>query len=288
MRWIVISLLLINALIFGWRWFGPESTPHATATNRPDPEATHAIELLAEASVEPIASESAPKQAPLLTEVPPLTTDESAAVPAELPTTEINSDGSSTASPATGVAPAADTAVANDSAGRLNASSAAEPAPAIANKPAAPVYHCAWTAWAGTEPVSGADIGPALGAEVVQEQQREFEIGRSYLVYIPGKGSRELTLARLAEVKALGVEAAFLNKGPQAGGISLGLFSKPESMQVRLTQLKQAGVADARGLERVRTEPQSRRLLRWTGEKTPTSVQNQALISCNDVAPTAT
>ncbi len=150
-----------------------------------------------------------------------------------------------------------------------------------ASTPVAAKGQCAWTAWLSTLP----ELEP--GTERLAEQQREVELGRSYLVYIPGLGSREQTLARLAEVKALGIEAAFLNKGPQAGGISLGLFSKRESMEVRLSQLKAAKVSDAQGRERIRTEAQHRRLLRWTGEKTPTSVQNQALISCNEIAPAA-
>ena len=256
MRWIVISLLLVNALILGWRWWANENeTPVPT---RSAPAVQPAIELLPDGAVAPALSDASASANEDVVVEAPVDANASNQLPDTL-TPDLVGDGSA------------------------NPNGLSEPAGATTEPPAAPVAqaiaHCAWTDW-HTKP-------PAVesGSESIQAEQREQEIGRSYLVYIPALASRGQTLTRLAEVKALGVEAAFLNKGPQAGGISLGLFSKPESMQIRMAELGKAGVSDALGIERIRTETQTRQLIRWTGEKTPTSVQNQALVSCNDVAP---
>lgn len=252
MRWIVISLVLVNALILGWRWYDSQQELPSVAASALPAEPGSAIELLPDGTVQPVAVQAADAE-PLL-------------VPAvdEL-----------------------DPVMSPDAAAELAPSSAEQPVAAGSavpdTLPAVPsvVNQCAWTDWTAV-PVSAES-----GVESIRTETREQELGRSYLVHIPAKDRRELTLARLAEVKALGFEAAFLNKGPQIGGISLGLFSKPESMQSRLAELQRAGVLDALGIERIRMETQQRQLLRWVGEKTPTSVQNQALISCNDVAPPA-
>lgn len=251
MRWIVISLVLVNALILGWRWYDSQQEPTVAGNVRPA-ESRAAIELLPDGTVQPVPVQAAvtePLLVPAVDELDPATNPDAEA---EL------------------VSGSPDQPIAT--------------APAVSDTlPAVPAAasQCAWTEWTAV-PVSA-----EVGVEPIRTETREQELGRSYLVHIPAKGRRELTLARLAEVKALGFEAAFLNKGPQVGGISLGLFSKPESMQSRLAELQRAGVLDALGIERVRTESQQRQLLRWVGEKTPTSVQNQALISCNDVAPPA-
>lgn len=252
MRWIVVSLLLVNALIFGWRWWAGRDDAAIPVHSATTAAAPTAIELLADGAIVQ-ASEETQAEAASPTTVS-VASDSSIAVPD---------------SPE----PAVDEAVISEPA----SAAIIESPPASAELSA----YCAWSDW---QEKPGA-LEPEL--EIIKEEARELELGRSYLVYIPAKSNREQTLARLAEVKVLGVEAAYLNKGPQTGGISLGLFSKPESMQVRMNQLAQAGINDARGIERIRTEAQTRRLLRWTGEKTPTSVQNQALVSCNDVAPTA-
>ncbi|MFN4291623.1 MAG: hypothetical protein ACK4E7_12185 [Permianibacter sp.] len=246
MRWIVISLLVVNTLILGWRWFGA-SEPE-TSSRSPTVTAPPAIELLPDGAVSPVVPEASVPAAE--TEIAAVAADVSATVP-------------------------------EPSIGPADAVAATDLAVATQPKPTQGAALCAWTPWR-ERPAT--DLGEA---ELLQTEQQEQEIGRSYLVYIPAKASREQTLQRLAELKAEGIDAAYLNKGPQAGGISLGLFSKPESMQLRLRELKKAGIADVSGIERIRTEQQTRQLLRWTGEKTPSSVQNQALVSCNVIAPTA-
>ena len=286
MRWIVISLLVVNALILGWRWYAasePAPAPRTQLVSAP------AIELLPDGAVSPVLpADSTTVQ----TEEVIAPTDASASLPT--PTTDIPAEvvaervlttdaASPTAPDLAGVGSDAASAETNvpvkDSPPLGDAGQVSGSVNAVGPTPAQRSALCAWTPWR-ERPVTELDA-----AELLQTEQQEQEIGRSYLVYIPAKASRELTLQRLAELKAEGIEAAYLNKGPQAGGISLGLFSKPESMQLRLRELKKAGIADVSGIERIRTEPRIRQLLRWTGEKTPSPVQNQALVSCNDIAP---
>lgn len=285
MRWIVFSLLVVNALILGWRWFGA-SEPE-TSSRSPTVTAPPAIELLPDGAVSPVVSEVSVPAAE--TEIATAAADVSATVPEPSIDPAAPSAGESSADPANGALTpvsnlAADTVVPSGTVGvgaPADALAATDLAVATQQKPTQEAALCAWTPWRER---TATDLG---GAELLQTEQQEQEIGRSYLVYIPAKASREQTLQRLAELKAEGIEAAYLNKGPQAGGISLGLFSKPESMQLRLRELKKAGIADVSGIERIRTEQRTRQLLRWTGEKTPSSVQNQALVSCNVIAPTA-
>lgn len=285
MRWIVISLLVVNALILGWRWFGA-SEPD-TSSRRQTVAVPSAIELLPDGAVSPIVSEASVSAAE--TEIATAAADVSAAMPETSTGLAAPSVGALQVDPVNGATtPALNQTV--DAAVPPGTVAVGAPADALtatdhavaAEPPPQVTVLCAWTPWR-ERPAT--DFG---GAEPLQTEQQEQEIGRSYLVYIPAKASRELTLQRLAELKAEGIDAAYLNKGPQAGGISLGLFSKPESMQLRLRELKKAGIADVSGIERIRTEPRIRQLLRWTGEKTPSLVQNQALVSCNEIAPTAT
>lgn len=252
MRWIVISLVLVNALILGWRWYDSQHEQSSVASPVSPAAPQSAIELLPDGTVQPVTV-----QAAIVEPLPVPAVDK--LEPAISPDAEAEH-------------------------GQVSAGQPVTADPHIGNSPPTVVTaasQCAWTEW------TTAPVPAESGVESVHTEAREQELGRSYLVHIPAKERRDQTLARLAEVKALGFEAAFLNKGPQIGGISLGLFSKPESMQSRLAELQRAGVLDALGIERVRTESQQRQLLRWVGEKTPTSVQNQALISCNDVAPPA-
>ncbi|HEX4909671.1 MAG TPA: hypothetical protein VFV64_02775 [Permianibacter sp.] len=289
MRWIVISLLVVNALILGWRWFAanePVPAPRTPVVSAP------AIELLPDGAVSPVLPA---ESAPLTTEGDAAATE--ASVPHSEPTGEALGDigaesilttdavvaqtDPNLAGSASPVVSVGADVPASETPSLSRTGDASAPALTTGNTPAQTSAQCAWTPWR-ERPVT--DLG---AAELLQTEQEEQEIGRSYLVYVPAKASRELTLQRLAELKAEGIEAAYLNKGPQAGGISLGLFSKPESMQLRLRELKKAGIVDVSGIERIRTEPRIRQLLRWTGEKTPSPVQNQALVSCNDIAPAA-
>ena len=287
MRWIVISLLVVNALILGWRWYAasePATTPRTQVASAP------AIELLPDGAVSPVQpaesttvqtdADIAPADASSSLTAPSteaLAQAESVLTNGEVPLStapNLAEIDSKALSAGTGVQ-------ANDSPLLGHSGATPDPAQPVVTTSAQASAQCAWTPW---QERSVTELG---AAELLQTEQQEQEIGRSYLVYIPAKASRELTLQRLAELKAEGIEAAFLNKGPQAGGISLGLFSKPESMQLRLRELKKAGIVDVSGIERIRTEPRIRQLLRWTGEKTPSLVQNQALVSCNDIAPAA-
>lgn len=258
-RWIVFSLLLVNALLFGWRWWLSAQNSEAGREPAAVSGDTRIIELLPEGSV--IVEASPPSsQGPSASLEPPPATEPELSTPVD---TQPNATADEP--------PAAQPLLVAD----------ASPSPVSESAvPVPPAPTCAWTDWMAD------DALPRSDAEVIHTEQREQELSRSYLVFIPGKGSRERTLARLAELKAIPLEAAYLNRGPQEGGISLGLFSKPESMQVRLSQLRQAGIADAVGIERIRTESQQRQLLRWLGDKTPTAVTNQPLIVCDEIAPT--
>ncbi|NQD38395.1 hypothetical protein HPT27_15320 [Permianibacter sp. IMCC34836] len=301
MRWIVISLVLINVLIFGWRWWASEPEVPAVVAKPPATE-NHAIELLDEDSITPVAASDDSAVEPVSESATSAEVSAStAAVATELPASEpvtpadpaaavttTSAGSAANGNSANGNNSIAASAITPVSTGTAANGAGAVPGASATMQPiaAAPVPFCAWTDWQPA-PAKPDTATPDAAALVVKTETREQETGRSYLVYIPGKASREQTLARLAELKAAGLEAAFLNKGPQVGGVSLGLFSKEESLQTKLAELKAAGIGDARGIERIRTESQQRQLWRWTGEKTPSPVINQQLVSCNDVAPAA-
>jgi len=81
----------------------------------------------------------------------------------------------------------------------------------------------------------------------------ETPLERSYWVIFPPLPSREATLTKLGEIKALGIKDAFtINEEPQRNGISLGLFGTEEFARRRVRDL------EAKGLTGLNIETQPR------------------------------
>lgn len=71
----------------------------------------------------------------------------------------------------------------------------------------------------------------------------ETPLERSYWVIFPPLPSREATLTKLGEIKALGIKDAFtINEDPQRNGISLGLFGSEEFARRRVLDLEAKGL----------------------------------------------
>jgi hypothetical protein len=154
------------------------------------------------------------------------------------------------------------------------------PDPAAIAIPETPAVEpvCYWSAWAE------AALPLPEGFEAIQEERREQELGRRYLVWIPPKPTREATLERLRELKQLAIDSAFIDKGEQAGGISLGLFSSEEAVHTRLQEAKALRIDDAQSLTRVRTQSQTRTLIRTTAAGAADGVGEWEKTGCPAIA----
>lgn len=327
MRWIVISLLIVNLLVLLWRALPdtghatpvpvrstvPGAVPLQLADTRDADAGTNADRATeggqgagttrqADIPDRPLQN-GGPQDAqshdagPLITSVPDATTPvagpESPDAPASgVPATSTPETGAQQTAPkqpavaerpATAKPGTPDTALAAQperSAGSPAPTAGANAVPASPAPGAGTETACRASPWTSDADALDKWRG-ALGARLLSEVVRPLPPALSWLVYIPGKASREATLARLRELKGLKLESAFLNGGEQQGGISLGLFSKRESAERRLAEARALGVTDARLLER-RRERQETRLLARAGAGVPTGWEE---ISCQNIAP---
>lgn len=244
MRHIFFLLIVINLAFFCWKFLVSTETSTPTTSAAPSPHlAISSISLAPEPTeISVIAGETTPLKTPTSI-VQEAGTEASVEldVSASEPSTNVN-----------------------------NAVAKTEELPAVA---------CRQSPWTADSELL-AIWHKALAGASVQEQQRQVETGTSYLVMIPALATKEDTLVRLRALKDLPIESAFLNKGEQEGGISLGLFSKAESAQGRLAQVKAAGVDDAVLQERKKSQQEVRLLAGLT--LWPESLQGWALATCTD------
>ncbi|QGX39197.1 hypothetical protein [Permianibacter aggregans] len=253
MRWVVISLLLMNALYFGWRWWQADTPTPATSSDREIELSPQSVQINAERRL-PIVEED------VTTQVEPMP--------------DWRADESTATSDAITVSNSQPTASSDSQAVDTQTHSATVQEPLVS----LPETFCYWTDWQENALEVNA-------ADVLERQQQEQESGRSYLVWIEPKATREETLERLRELKTMDIESAYINRGEQKGGISLGLFSSEESVQIRLNDAKRLGIDDARTLTRVRTQTMHRALIRQTASNNENIPENWQKTDCPPIAP---
>lgn len=296
MRWVAITLILMNVVYFSWRWLTPDNTVTAVPPNSErqlelDPQSvtlqpSARLPIIEEQeSDDNRSTESLPVETPtthsLSVELSTTPAQTSAQAEADLASEETLSstleEKTSTAhhmatSPEISVATAksVDTSIA--------AANGQNPSSALA---ASDEERCYWTEWHDLAWKASATMN------VLKTEQKEVEIGRSYLVWIPPKATAELTIERLRELKSLSIESAFINKGEQKGGISLGLFSAEESVGIRMREAEALGITDAKPLTRVRTQTQTRALIKQTAESNEEISEKWQKTVCLPIANTA-
>ena len=253
MRWVVISLLLMNAVYFGWRWWQPDESTPAMGSEREIELSPQSVQVNAARDL-PIVEEEQP------TEIAPYSA--------------VEIDDSSEPNDAQVVSESV-----SESANQvLDLAEQVPVAPAQELAISLPEVHCYWTDWQEKQPEPNS-------TNVLQRQQQQQETGRSYLVWIPPKASQEETLERLRELKTMDIESAYINRGEQKGGISLGLFSSEESVQIRLNDAKRLGIDDALTLTRVRTQTTHRALIKQTDANSENIPENWQKTDCPPIAP---
>lgn len=263
MRWVVISLLLMNAVYFSWRWYN-RNIGHSTV------DTAHQIELSPQA-----VNVNGVRELPIVEEYgyEPAANDEISEASQSHEAIE-PADSTDELAEARDVSPSVD--------------SAAPPTEHIMAKTSEPLttgsvsepqkVACYWTAWQGKPFVETEQ------SEILREEQREQETSRSFLVWIPPKKTEAETLDRLRELKSLEIESAYINRGAQKGGISLGLFSSEESVQIRLNDAKRLGITDAKTFTRVRTQTQSRALIKQILSDAAEIPENWQKTHCEPIA----
>ena len=82
----------------------------------------------------------------------------------------------------------------------------------------------------------------SAGAEAVEVRHEEQQVIKNYRVYLPPASSREAATAIAGELREKGVgDIWIITKGPQANGISLGVFRNKSYMSRRVAELEALG-----------------------------------------------
>ncbi len=122
---------------------------------------------------------------------------------------------------------------------------------AVPREPATELICVEWRGLSATEFEGGRNALRSLASEQPLSII-ETPLERSYWVIFPPLPSRDATLTKLGEIKALGITDAFtINEDPQRNGISLGLFGSEEFARRRILELEAKGLT---GLD-IETKP---------------------------------
>lgn len=135
----------------------------------------------------------------------------------------------------------------------LLAEMAEEPAPRVNDEPQQPGV--CWLAG----PFSDADLAKNIRARMlaldipVTEKSTRRLIKTEYWVYLPPLPNREKAMRKLRELQKRDIDSFVVTDGELENAISLGLFSKEESVQAVVKSLKNKGYqAETKTLERTR------------------------------------
>lgn len=143
---------------------------------------------------------------------------------------------------------------------------------AAARAPASPVC----MEFPALEPDKARSLETSLKQAGLQVEARTLEASISYLVFLPPSESLREAQRKLAELKRLGVEEAYLfTEGPMRLGISLGLFRLEEGARTRVQELSGKGIRAARIAQSPGSRP-ARTVLRVTGQEAQMSSVRQA------------
>jgi hypothetical protein len=81
--------------------------------------------------------------------------------------------------------------------------------------------------------------GRGADAEVLTDERREVAL---YWIYFPPRASREAAIEEVMSLRGKGVsDVIVVPKGDMANAISLGVYSRPETRERRLSELKERG-----------------------------------------------
>lgn len=107
------------------------------------------------------------------------------------------------------------------------------------------------------------------------------EAGTDYWLYLPPAASRQASDRQLRELQSRNIDSYIITIGDLANGISLGIFSRLDLAEARLSRLQDAGYSP-----RLRELPRSRRQL-WVlaGERAGAAGALAAFSSLPGVAP---
>lgn len=265
MRRLVLILVLANLLMFGWNrgWFdaavGPSTGVEENARRlRPVPlsrlEPPRGESPAASApkprAAQPQAQQPTPSQS--LIAPPPAAQPLAAPVPgsasAQQPGSASSPQPGSAATPQSGNSAAprpgssATTSAPGDSATPPLAPNAAPEPAAQAAAPSALPASVACRAFPPIDEDRAVALRSALEQSGARVDARRIEQGASYLVYLPPAASLAEAQQRLAELRRIGRDDAFvIQDGPLRLAISLGLFRFESAARSMLDQLARAG-----------------------------------------------
>ncbi len=266
MRRLVVALVLANLLVFGWNrgWFDGAGDPSLREENA---ERLRPVPL---SRLEPPVKASAQRGAGAMQSVvpraaPPAAPAAQTIVPPTVPSSASSSTSSSTSSNAPPSAPAntapntqpgtppvapTNTPL-NAPPGAAPATPAPNPVPTAASASPGVVGPLACRAFPPIDEERAAALRNALEQSGASVDERRTEQGASYLVYLPPSENSAQAQQRLAELRRIGRDDAFvIQDGPMRLAISLGLFRFENAARAMVDQLARAGETRAQIMPR--------------------------------------
>lgn len=219
MRWAFLSLLLVNAMFFAWRYFAPPGEFAGAPVN--------AVE-----SASPPPSDLAAQTITLLDEV----ANNEIKLKTEQPNVVSIKEG----------APSKAVAVKESEVAQVNSvvpDETVQTSRADFRAQAVPDDDACY--WAGpfTQQADRAELIKRL-AELhifAEERTQVASGGWRYWVYLPPKPSRKEAKAQLAVLKNMKVDSYLIYEGEKANGVSLGLFSRKELADAKYADIQSRG-----------------------------------------------
>lgn len=249
MRWLLVLLVVVNAFVFamyqGWLspWVRGDREPQRLSEQR-NAERLRLVPLERLGGTTSRATAATPPSAPLpnVAKIPPAapaTAQALPVVPADRGTRGANGDAGR------GAAPRDDTATL-----------ASATAPAVAGS-------C--TAFGPLEEQRAGRLREALEAAGARVEATRIEQASSYLVYLPPADSLADAQRRLAELRRIGHDDAFvMQDGALRLGVSVGLFRSEETARALVTRLEGLGESGLRIAPRGAVTVRVRLQARWT------------------------
>ncbi len=223
MRRLVLALVLANVLMFGWNrgWFDRAGDLRSSEENadRLRPVPLSRLEPARQEPRRPAPAASTPRVA-----APP------AAAPGVSPTVAPN------------VPPAAPPGTPPAAPPSAPPSAPPTPPPETSSTRAAGGLAVACRAFAPVDEERAAALRSALEQSGASVEAQRIEQGASYLVYLPPAANAVEAQQRLAELRRIGRDDAFvIQDGPMRLAISLGLFRFENAARAMVDQLARAG-----------------------------------------------
>lgn len=257
---LLVALLVANAIVFAWGrgWLGlppgGEREPQMIEQQH-DADRLRSVPL---SRLEDRAAANAVGRATIRGEPGRRNPSASAVAPSEpaAPSSATAAPAPPTETQESPSAPAADVPPATDAPGTLGS---------VAGERSGEIVASICRAYGPTDEERAARLREALEASAANVDMQRSELGASYLVYVPPSATFADAQQRLADLRRIGRDDAFLiQEGQYRLGISLGVFRAESVARAFATQVAEAGEPEVQVAARPPIQVRVRLQARWS------------------------